>query len=36
MLKKAHESETDSARNSFLILATSWDNLAQQIEHPNS
>jgi hypothetical protein len=36
MLKKAQEAETDTARNAFLLLATSWDNLAQHIEHPTS
>jgi hypothetical protein len=35
MLKEAQEADTDNARNSYLMLATSWDNLAQQIEHPS-
>jgi hypothetical protein len=35
MLKKSLEAETDNARNSYLMLASSWDNLAQQLEHPN-
>ena len=35
MLKKSQEAETDNARNSYLMLASSWDNLAQQLDHPN-
>jgi hypothetical protein len=35
MLQKSQEAETEQARNSYLMLATGWDNLAQKLEHPN-
>jgi hypothetical protein len=34
MLKKAQEADTDNARNSYLLLAQGWDNLAQNLERP--
>jgi hypothetical protein len=35
MLQKSQEAETEQGRNSYLMLATGWDNLAQKLEHPN-
>ncbi len=34
MLKLADEAASDEARASLIMLAASWEELAQQIEHP--
>ncbi|HWU54645.1 MAG TPA: hypothetical protein VN175_04025 [Rhizomicrobium sp.] len=34
MLKLADEAASDEARASLIMLAASWEELANQIEHP--
>jgi len=34
MLKLADEAASDEARASLIILAASWEELANQVEHP--
>jgi hypothetical protein len=35
MLKKTEEAGTEEAQHIFLVLAESWDRMAQLVEHPN-
>ncbi len=35
MLKLADEAASDEARASLIMLAASWEELANQVEHPS-